>query len=107
MTAETEATQAGILVERVTIRNFRGIKHLEVELQPGLSLLVGRNNAGKSRVLRALHVAVGGVQVDRDDLTVGSRDPAEIDIVLAPHRMQSEIPRRVGERRWDQSRDVR
>ena len=92
MTAETEATQAAILVERVTIRNFRGIKHLEVELQPGLSLLVGRNNAGKSRILRALHVAVGGVQVDRDDLTVGSRDPAEIDVVLAPRRMRSRFP---------------
>ena len=90
-TAETEATQAGILVERVAIRNFRGIKDLAVNLQPGLSLLVGRNNAGKSRILRALHVAVGGVQVDRDDLTVGSTDPSEIDVVLAPRRMQSGI----------------
>ena len=84
MTSTAGSTQAAVFVERVTIRNFKGIEHLEVELQPGLSLLVGRNNAGKSRILRALHVAVGGVQAERDDLTVGSRDPAEIDVILAP-----------------------
>ena len=73
-----------MFVERVTIRNFKGIRDLEVELQPGLSLLVGRNNAGKSRILRALHIAVGRVEAERDDLTVGSSDPAEIDVTLAP-----------------------
>ena len=73
-----------MFIERVTIRNFKGIKHLKVELQPGLSLLVGRNNAGKSRILRALHIAVGRAEAERDDLTVGSRDPAEIDVILAP-----------------------
>ena len=77
-------TQAAIFVERVTIQNFKGIRRLEVDLQPGLSLLVGRNNAGKSRILRALHVALGGVAVERDDLTVGSNDPAQIDVFVAP-----------------------
>ena len=75
---------AAFFVESVTVRNFKGIEHLELELRPGLSLLVGRNNAGKSRLLRALHIAVGGVPVDRDDLTVGSDEPAEIDVVIAP-----------------------
>ncbi len=75
---------ADVYVERATIGNFRGIARLEVDLRPGLSLLVGRNNAGKSRILRALQVAVGGAPVERDDLTVGSADPAQIDIVIAP-----------------------
>jgi len=75
-----------VFLERVAIRNFKGIKELDVELRPGLSLLVGRNNAGKSRILRALHIAVGGTEADRDDLTVGSRDHAEIDVTLAPKR---------------------
>ena len=89
LSATAGQAQAALLVERVTIRNFKGIKHLEVELQPGLSLLVGRNNAGKSRILRAVHLAVGGVQAERDDLTVGSLDPAEIDVVVAPHVAQA------------------
>ena len=88
-TGAAETTRAAVFIERVTIRNFKGITQLEVELQPDLSLLVGRNNAGKSRILRALHVAVGGVPVERDDLTVGSSDPAEIDVVVAPRLAQS------------------
>lgn len=83
-TGDAGQTQAAIFVERITIHNFKGIRRLEVELQPGLSLLVGRNNAGKSRILRALHVALGGVSVERDDLTVGSNDPAQIDAFVAP-----------------------
>ncbi len=85
---ETEHTEhhekAAIFVEHLTIRNFRGIRKLDLRLQPGLTLLVGRNNAGKSRILRALHVAVGGKQAKRDDLTVGSKGNAEIDVVIAP-----------------------
>ena len=66
------------------IRNFRGIRELDLCLRPGLTLLVGRNNVGKSRILRALHVGVGGARVERDDLTVGSSNRAEIDVVVAP-----------------------
>ena len=87
MTSTAGSTRAAVFVERVTIRNFKGIRDLDVELQPGLSLLVGRNNAGKSRILRALHVAVGNAEAERDDLTVGSNDPAEIDVTLAPRVM--------------------
>lgn len=76
--------KAHIFIERLLIGNFRGIQKLDLRLEPGLTLLVGRNNAGKSRVLRALHIAVGGAPVKRDDLTVGSNRPATIDVVIAP-----------------------
>ena len=84
LTGAAVPTRAAIFVERVTIRNFKGIEYLDVDLRPGLSLLVGRNNAGKSRILRALHVAIGLIPVERDDLTVGSKEPAEIDVIVAP-----------------------
>jgi putative ATP-dependent endonuclease of OLD family len=45
---------------------------------------VGRNNSGKSRILRALAIALGGVAPELDDLTVGQASEATIDIVLAP-----------------------
>ena len=83
-TGGADRRQAAIFVERITIQDFKGIGRLEVDLQPGLSLLVGRNNAGKSRILRALHVALGGVVVERDDLTVGSTHAALIDVFIAP-----------------------
>lgn len=76
--------RANVFVERLSLSNFRGVRQLDLRFEPGLTLLVGRNNVGKSRVLRALHIAVGGVPVERDDLTVGSNTPATIDVVVAP-----------------------
>lgn len=76
--------RADVFVERLSVSNFRGVRQLDLRFEPGLTLLVGRNNVGKSRVLRALHIAVGGAPVERDDLTVGSNTPATIDVVVAP-----------------------
>ncbi len=73
-----------LYVERITIRNFRGIDDLTVTFEPGLTVLVGRNNSGKTRVLRALAVALGGRPAELDDLTVGATGNAEIDLVVAP-----------------------
>ncbi len=87
---ETTASDqfAQLYVESCHIRNFRGIADCSLELEPNLTLLVGRNNAGKSRVLRALGVALG-LPADIDDLTIGSEEEenkkeATIDLVIAP-----------------------
>lgn len=75
---------APVYVELVRIHNFRGISACEVEFEANLTLLVGRNNAGKSRVLRAVAIALGGVPAELDDLTVGSNAPATVDVIVAP-----------------------
>ena len=75
---------AAIYVELIRIQNFRGLAEIEIELEPNLTLLVGRNNAGKSRVLRALGLALGGLAAELDDLTVGGETPAVIDVIVAP-----------------------
>ena len=90
MTEAKGIQKVAVFVERVAIRNFRGIQELDLRLQPGLTLLVGRNNAGKSRILRALHLAMGGARAERDDLTVGSNSDARIDIVIAPRPSPSQ-----------------
>lgn len=77
------AGHAGVYVERVLIENFRGVT-CELELEPTLTLLVGRNNVGKSRILSALHLALGGRSADVDDFSVGSATLPTIDVVLAP-----------------------
>jgi putative ATP-dependent endonuclease of OLD family len=43
-------------VERLIIRNFRGIATADIRLQAGLNVLVGRNGSGKSTVLQALRI---------------------------------------------------
>lgn len=74
---------ASLYVKRVVIENFRGLSCV-IDLEPDMTLLVGRNNAGKSRVLRALTVAIGGARADVDDFTVGMETPATIDVFIAP-----------------------
>lgn len=81
----SSATQfARLYVELIRIRNFRGLRECELELEPDVTLLVGRNNSGKSRVLRALAVALGSTPADFDDLSVGLETDATIDLVISP-----------------------
>ncbi|WP_412874036.1 ATP-dependent nuclease [Curtobacterium poinsettiae] len=75
---------APIRIESVRIQHFRGIIDLNVELEPDLTILVGQNNAGKSRVLRAIGIATGALSPDRDDFTVDVDAEPVIDTVLAP-----------------------
>lgn len=43
----------------IEITNFRSLKNLTVNLQPGLNVLVGRNNIGKTNLLDAIRHAIG------------------------------------------------
>lgn len=83
-TRETTAEFAPLYLEFVRILNFRGLTSCEFELEPTVTLLVGRNNSGKSRILRALALGLGAQQAELDDLTVGGDAEATIDIVVAP-----------------------
>lgn len=86
--AAAASLEALIRIEVVHVRSFRGIDDVVLPLHRDLTVLVGRNNSGKSRLLRAIALACGDVRADRDDFTLGpSRagimDPS-IDLVLAP-----------------------
>lgn len=47
-------------IERLRIKNFRCFEMLEMQLHPKCNVLVGMNGAGKSTILDALAVALGG-----------------------------------------------
>lgn len=82
----TGPRNALVYICRIRLHNFRGIHDLDVRLEPDLTLLIGRNNIGKSRILRALAIATGGERTTVDDFTKGSR-PGEdcfIDVEIAP-----------------------
>lgn len=74
----------GPYIEKIIIRNYRGISSCEVELEPRVTVLAGRNNAGKSRIISALQVALGGRSADTDDFTVGNESLPEIDVIVSP-----------------------
>ena len=44
-----------MLIHRVTVKNYRVHRHLDIELDRGLNLLGGPNEAGKSTLMEAIH----------------------------------------------------
>jgi recombinational DNA repair ATPase RecF len=50
---------AAVYLQALWLHNFRGLEECTVEFEPDLTVLVGRNNSGKSRILRAIAVALG------------------------------------------------
>ncbi len=46
-------------LSRLFIKNYRSIKELDLQFLPGKNILVGRNNAGKSNIIRALDLVLG------------------------------------------------
>ena len=75
---------ASLYVSSVRIENFRGVVECQVDLEPDLTVLVGQNNVGKSRIMRALALSLGHVAANKDDLTVGAQENAIIDVYLSP-----------------------
>jgi AAA15 family ATPase/GTPase len=49
-----------MLLKSVSINNFRGFKNLEIKDLKPVSLLIGKNNCGKTSVLEALFLLIGG-----------------------------------------------
>ncbi|MCF6339595.1 MAG: AAA family ATPase [Sulfurimonas sp.] len=48
-------------IKKVIIQNFKCFKNLELKLNSGLNILVGNNEAGKSTIIEAIHLALSGL----------------------------------------------
>lgn len=62
MTDENDAANGSprTFIERVHIRNYRIFREFEVPLGPGLNVVVGDNDSGKSTLLEAIGLALTG-----------------------------------------------
>ena len=48
-------------IKKIIIQNFKCFINLELELNSGLNILVGNNEAGKSTIIEAIHLALSGL----------------------------------------------
>ncbi len=68
------------MLEEIRIQHFAIIDKLEVEFHPGLNVLTGETGAGKSIIIGALNLVVGG-RADTDSIRTG-RDSATVEAVF-------------------------
>lgn len=79
-----------VYIRRVQVDNFRGITHLDVTLKPGLNLIIGPNNSGKSTLLQAIDMVLNPTTLwwrrdvpFRDDFWRGNTStPIKVEILL-------------------------
>lgn len=50
-----------MFLRTITLRQFRNHRHLQLDVEPGVNLLLGSNGAGKTNVIEALAVLATGV----------------------------------------------
>ena len=67
-----------MFLSEITVCNFRNLKLLQVRLSPGLNVIVGENNVGKTNLLDAMRVALGAASVTGDAVRL-SREDLNID----------------------------
>ncbi|UCN01374.1 AAA family ATPase [Sulfurimonas sp. SWIR-19] len=76
-----------ILIKTVRINGFRGLKNIEVNLEP-TTVLTGMNNSGKTSFLKALQVVFGNRQfLSHDDFYIEDNDSVSlitIDVLIVP-----------------------
>ncbi|WP_216587750.1 ATP-dependent nuclease [Streptomyces brasiliscabiei] len=74
-----ENEEPGMYLRSLRLKNFRSCYDMEVEFQPGITLLVGENNSGKSNVIEALRLATAPLNrratryFDESDLSHGQK----------------------------------
>jgi DNA repair protein RecN (Recombination protein N) len=79
------------MLERLVIRDLALVERAEIGFGPGLNALTGETGAGKSLVVQAIELVVGG-RADPDAIRAGAKSAA----VEAEFRLDGEIAARVG-----------
>jgi predicted ATP-binding protein involved in virulence len=71
-------------LERVTLKNYKAIEDIEIELKPGVNLLIGDNGAGKTSVLEGIAVALSGLFVNVAGVNTKNIVKDDVRIVVTP-----------------------
>jgi len=82
------------MILRLSIRNFAIIKDLEAEFASGLSVITGETGAGKSIVIEAMSMALGG-RADKTMVRVGA-EKSVITLVTDEKDMPEILTREIG-----------
>jgi predicted ATP-dependent endonuclease of OLD family len=86
-----QVASAAVKLIKLQIENFRSLRNLEVDLEEYLSIVVGKNNAGKTSLLIALErfLSSSNASFDFDDFNLDFRQHI---LALAENKIQPDDP---------------
>ena len=61
-------------VSRLYIENFRSIQQIDLKFMPNKNIIIGKNNSGKSNIMRAIDLMLGEkspTYVNSENITIG------------------------------------
>lgn len=71
-------------LEKVNVKNYKAIKEINIDLNPGINLLIGDNGAGKTSVLEGIAVALGGLFVNVAGVSTKNFVKEDVRMVIDP-----------------------
>lgn len=71
-----------MLIKNIAISNFKGIEECNLDLKPGMNLIIGDNGYGKTSILEAISVSLGGFLAGLGNVSTKHFTKEEIRIVL-------------------------
>ena len=71
-----------MIVQNVDIKNFRGIEYASIEFKSGFNLIKGENGKGKTSILEAISVGLGGFIAGFSDVSTRHFSKDEIRKVI-------------------------
>lgn len=71
-------------IQSIKIKNFRGIEEWEIELKPGFNLIQGENGKGKTSILEAVSVGIGGFIAGLDGVATRHFSKDEMRQIYTP-----------------------
>lgn len=60
-------------ISKITVRNYRLLKDFSIDLEENLSLIVGKNNSGKTSLLQLLNTMLNGMEPTYNDFNLDYR----------------------------------
>ncbi|MDO4273560.1 MAG: AAA family ATPase [Eubacteriales bacterium] len=74
-----------MVIQKVSIKNFKGIHDASIEFKPGFNLIKGENGKGKTSILEAISVGLGGFVAGFNDVNTRhfSKDEIRKELSLA------------------------
>lgn len=71
-------------LEKVHLKNYKAVEEMELDLKPGINLVIGDNGAGKTTVLEGISIALGGLFVNVAGVSTKNIVKEDVRVIVNP-----------------------